>query len=122
MIPHSSLLSILEKVRPIWVFLVKDFALLLCQFVRVITKHVEDVSLVKREKPFAFHFFGIVNPPNDITFFVLDEFVVRHICLLVPLFAFRWKMWISVNGLASLYATILPFIAAFADVKDDMNA
>lgn len=89
---------------------------------RVVLEHVEDVRLVEREKPFAFRFVPIVNPPNDIIFIVLDEFVVRHICLLIPLFAFRWKMWISVDGLARLCATILPFVAAFADVKDDMNA
>ena len=41
---------------------------------RVVLEHVEDVRLVEREKPLTFHFFRVINPPNDIIFIVLDEF------------------------------------------------
>jgi hypothetical protein len=90
--------------------------------VRVVLEHVEDVRLVEREKPLTFHFFGVVNPPNDIIFIVLDEFVLFHVCLFIPIVAFRWKMRIVIDVLVLVCATILPFVGVFPDVQDAMNA
>ena len=89
---------------------------------RVVLEHVEDVRLVEREKPFAFRFVPIVNPPNDIIFIVLDEFVLFHVCLFIPIVAFRWKMRIVIDVLVLVGATILPFVGVFPDVQDAMNA
>jgi hypothetical protein len=90
--------------------------------VRVVLEHVEDVRLVEREKPLTFHFFCVVNPPNDIIFIVLDEFVLFHVCLFIPIVAFRWKMRIVIDVLVLVGATILPFVGVFPDVQDAMNA
>jgi hypothetical protein len=90
--------------------------------VRVVLEHVEDVRLVEREKPFAYHFFRVINPPNDIIFIVLDEFVLFHVCLFIPIVAFRWKMRIVIDVLVLVDATILPFVGVFPDVQDAMNA
>ena len=89
---------------------------------RVVLEHVEDVRLVEREKPLTFHFFCVVNPPNDIIFIVLDEFVLFHVCLFIPIVAFRWKMRIVIDVLVLVGATILPFVGVFPDVQDAMNA
>lgn len=89
---------------------------------RVVLEHVEDVRLVEREKPLTFHFFRVINPPNDIIFIVLDEFVLFHVCLFIPIVAFRWKMRIVIDVLVLVGATILPFVGVFPDVQDAMNA
>lgn len=50
------------------------------------------------------------------------DFEVFHVCLFIPIVAFRWKMRIVIDVFVLVGATILPFVGVFPDVQDAMNA
>ena len=64
-----SLLSVLKKISPCWIFFVKYRFLFERQFMWIVSKHIENLLFVKTEKPFAVSIWCVF-PPNLICFIV----------------------------------------------------
>lgn len=73
------LTSISKKICPIRILLIKDGTLFWSQFVRVVSKQIEDRLFVKREQVLTFYI-KIVHPIDLIGFLILIEIVLIHDC------------------------------------------